>query len=153
MHPRQMMAIGGCCRAYSVACWWDVLYWPTNYASDLLSTISPQAPVTIIPFHGSRTHPRRTMDAAVMGTSVEMGSVSPGVALVGEAVMVGRVAAVPSAFSRYGGVKICPSRWLTLQPATIVGMSSSLHSSQTTDTLSTVRKQLRVCAVSPQALR
>ena len=50
-----------------------------------------------------------------MGTSVETGSVSPGVALVGAAVMTGRAAAVPSGFSRYGGVKICPSRWLTLR--------------------------------------
>ena len=50
-----------------------------------------------------------------MGTSVDTGSVSPGVALVGAAVMVGRAAAVPLAFSRYGGVKICPSIWLTLR--------------------------------------
>ena len=60
-------------------------------------------------------HPRRIIDAAAMGTSVVTGSVSPGEALVGAAVMIGRAAAVPSPFSRYGGEKICPSRWLTLQ--------------------------------------
>ena len=59
-------------------------------------------------------HPRRMMAAAVIGTSVVIGSVSPGVASVGDARILGLVASVPSALSRYGGVKICPSRWFTL---------------------------------------
>ena len=37
----------------------------------------------------------------------------------GAAAMTGRVARDPSAFSRYGGVKICPSGWFALRRATI----------------------------------
>ncbi len=43
--------------------------------------------------------------------------VPPGATARDAAASVGRVASVPSAFSRYGGVYICPSSWLQLRPS------------------------------------
>ena len=80
--------------------------WPT--------ALPPARQDMVLPLACRAAHPRRMMDAATIGTSVVIGSVSPGDASVGDARMLGRVAAVPSASSKYGGVKICPSRWFTL---------------------------------------
>ena len=47
--------------------------------------------------------------------SVVTTMVSPGAMLAGAAVTLGRTAGEPSAWSRYGGVKICPSGWFCLR--------------------------------------
>ncbi len=52
---------------------------------------------------------------AVTGVSVVMVMVAPGSTVAGHAVMPGRGAGVPSAFSRYGGEKIWPSGWFCLR--------------------------------------
>ena len=57
----------------------------------------------------------RMMEKVVQALSVETGMVPPGAMVNGALVMLGRTAGVPSAFSRYGGVNICPSGWFCLQ--------------------------------------
>jgi len=51
----------------------------------------------------------------VQSLSVETTMVAPGAMLNGALVMLGRTAGVPSGFSKYGGVKICPSGWFCLR--------------------------------------
>ena len=55
------------------------------------------------------------MEKLVQLLSVETTIVSPGAMLNGALVMLGRTAGEPSALSRYGGVKICPSGWFCLR--------------------------------------
>ena len=51
----------------------------------------------------------------VTGAPVVTAIVLPAAAVAGAATIFGRVRALPSAFSRYGSVKISPSRWLVVQ--------------------------------------
>src|SRR5690242_19355109 len=60
--------------------------------------------------------PIRTIANCDTARLVDTVMLSPFVAVAGAAVMTGRDAALPSEFSRFGGVKISPSKWLVAQP-------------------------------------
>ncbi len=60
---------------------------------------------------------------AVTSLSVTAEMTAPGGADDGAPVMLGRTAGVPSGFSRYGGVKICPSGWFCLHMKGIEGVT------------------------------
>ena len=71
---------------------------------------------------GISAHPRRMMLNLATAESVVTSMVPPGPTADGAAEMTGRVARDPSAgFSRFGGVKICPSKWLALRTCTTSG--------------------------------
>ena len=57
------------------------------------------------------THPRRMKENMAMFAFVVTAITSVCPTTVGAVDMTGRAAFVPSGFSRYGGVKICPSGW------------------------------------------
>ena len=62
------------------------------------------------------TVPIRTIENAATARFVSTVMVAPLAAVAGAEVMDGRDAGEPSGSSRYGGVKISPSKWLLAQP-------------------------------------